>query len=64
MKRYAMVNLGNGEKDICMSFENKKELVAFCESYSYYTISYKEANKYEVKHVRSFGEGFNRCWEW
>lgn len=64
-RTYALVNLGNGEDWICMSFENKKELLAFSQSYHYKQILCKEARKHSViKHVCSFGEGIERIWKW
>lgn len=64
-KRYALVNLGNGEGWICMSFENNKEMLSFCQSYHYQPIPAKETKKHTIiKHVRSFGDGIERNWKW
>lgn len=63
--KYALVNHGNGEGWVCMAFENKAELLSYCQSYHYQPISVRESKKHsDVKTVRSFGSGNDKCWKW
>ena len=63
--KYAKVNMGNGEADIVMAFENSAERSSFCVSYQEENLTAKAAKKIgNIKIVQGFGDGADKRWEW